>query len=100
MGTDCKGLYKRNKTMSGRKLINNTEKWPGYVSTISDWWESLTYEEKIAAKKHYEEVRVWSASRKRFVYPSIHDTEEIRVNKLSPKQLYRIWCFRGHKIEK
>lgn len=85
------------KTERNSKL----EKWPGYVNTITDWWEELTDEEKESAKQHYEKVREYQGERKRNGdYTSMYNTTKLDIYNLTSRELYRIWAFKDYKIEK
>lgn len=59
------------------------------------WWSSLTPDQQRAYKFHYEKVREWNSTQTN-PYPNMYDTTDVRVSKLSDKQIHRIWCFKDH----
>ena len=69
------------------------EKWALHKRQYEEWWDGLTHEEKLDAKALFVTQREANFN-KRFPFPDMYDVEEIRVNKLSDKQIYRMWCFK------
>ena len=81
----------------GNKL--SPEKWPNYGGAATIWWDALSSDDKRKYKLHFEKIREWNAKRQR-PYPNMWDTTDIRVSKLSQKQIYRIWSFKDHPEDK
>jgi len=75
---------------------HSPEKWPRHKNAYDEWWNSLSHDDKMKFKKHFEKVREWNSKRKGYQYPDMYDTTQLRVNKLSDKHIYRIWVFRDH----
>lgn len=59
-----------------------------------EWWDGLTLEERHSYKKLFLEIREWN-SKQRNPYPDMYNISDIRVNKLSDKQIDRIHTFRN-----
>jgi hypothetical protein len=55
-----------------------------------EWWDSLTIDEKVKFKKGFELFR---NSEEAMSYPNMYDLTNIRISKLSRKQITRIWVF-------
>ncbi len=80
------------------KLDYSPEKWPKYGGEAAKWWEQLSLEQRQKEKEHFMKVREWT-NKQRNPYPSMWDIADIRVNKLSQKQIYRIWVFHDKHLE-
>lgn len=73
------------------------EKWVGYKNQYSEWWNNLSNDEKLKAKEHFLKIRDWNLHQ-RNPYPNMWDIKDIRISKLSEKQIYRIWVFKDKSI--
>jgi hypothetical protein len=71
--------------MSNKEIIIN----------YKGWWDSLTLEQKHFYKNLFLEIRKWNLTQ-RNPFPDMYNITDIRVNKLSDKQVYRIWVFRNY----
>lgn len=68
-----------------------------FGNATSKWWDSLTDDQKRFYKSKYESIRNKSLLSK-FPYPDLRDTSEIRLSKLSQKDIHCIWRFKDHKL--
>jgi len=59
------------------------------------WWDSLSLEQRHFYKNLFLEVKKWNSTQ-RNPYPDMYDITDIRVNKLSDKQIHRVWVFRNY----
>lgn len=73
---------------------HSPEKWGSHTRQYKPWWENLTIDEKVKAKKNFEELAEKNKTNKRNPYPAMYDLKHIRVGQLSDKQIYRIWVFK------
>jgi hypothetical protein len=73
------------------------EKWHTFKESYINWWNNLSIEEKIKAKNNFLAIREWNKTQKN-PYPNMWDITDIRVNKLSDKQIYRIWVFKDRNV--
>lgn len=76
------------------------EKSKYFGEPAKNWWNTISIEDKKMYKLHYEKVREWNSKRKIGQYPNMYDTTHLRISQLSEKQIYRIYVFKTHPVDK
>lgn len=84
--------------MGKRKKYDSPEKWEGHKYQYTTWWSNLTNEQQRYYKDYFLKVRDYCIKNK-INYPNMWDITNIRVSKLSDKQIYRIWVFRDYQMK-
>lgn len=73
-------------------------KWAGMKAAYTLWWESLSTEQKIAAKDNFEQLRL-ANEKKKYKFPDMYDLRHLRLSQLNDKHIDRIHTFRDRTPE-